>query len=45
MADAHIGQQLLSQLATALPLQQLEIVVVYKQSGPVQAQLRRPLQF
>jgi serine protease AprX len=35
MADAHIGQQLASRLASALPLQQLEIVVVYKQSGPV----------
>lgn len=36
MADAHLGQQLVNRLATALPLQQLEIVVVYKQSGPVQ---------
>ncbi len=35
MADAHIGQQLASRLASALPLQQLEIVVVYKQSSPV----------
>jgi serine protease AprX len=35
MADAHIGSQLLSKLATALPLQQLEVVVVYKQSEPV----------
>lgn len=37
MADARIGQQLANLLASALPLQQLEIVVVYKQSGPVQA--------
>lgn len=36
MADAHLGQQLVNRLATALPLQQLEVVVVYKQSGPVQ---------
>jgi serine protease AprX len=36
MADASIGQELLNRLATALPLQQLEIVVVYKQSSPVQ---------
>ena len=35
MADARIGQQLASRLASALPFQQLEIVVVYKQSGPV----------
>jgi serine protease AprX len=37
LADAHIGQQLVNRLATALPLQQLEIVVTYKQSGPVSA--------
>ena len=36
LADARIGSQLASKLLTALPLQQLEIVVVYKQSGPVQ---------
>ena len=36
VADARIGQELLNRLATALPLQQLEIVVVYKQSGPAQ---------
>lgn len=44
MADARIGQQLLNQLATALPLQQLEIVVVYKQSGPVQTPQLQALQ-
>ncbi len=44
MADAHIGQQLASRLATALPLQQLEIVVVYKQSGPVQTTQVQALQ-
>jgi serine protease AprX len=37
MADARIGSDLASRLASALPLQQLEIVVTYKQSGPVQA--------
>jgi len=36
-ADARIGSALATQLATALPLQQLEIVVTYKQSGPPQA--------
>src|SRR5262245_25980660 len=36
-ADARIGSELASRLAAALPLQQLEIVVTYKQSGPVQA--------
>jgi serine protease AprX len=35
MADARISSQLVSKLATALPFQQLEIVVVYRQSGPV----------
>jgi serine protease AprX len=35
LADARIGSQLASRLLTALPLQQLEIVVVYNQSGPV----------
>ena len=44
MADAHIGQKLASQLAAALPLQQLEIVVVYKQSGPVQTTQVQALQ-
>ena len=44
MADAHIGQQLLNRLATALPLQKLEIVVVYKQSGPVQTAQVQALQ-
>ena len=44
MADAHIGQQLASRLATALPLQKLEIVVVYKQSGPVQTTQVQALQ-
>lgn len=37
MADARIGSELASRLASALPLQQLEIVVTYKQSGAVQA--------
>jgi serine protease AprX len=37
LADARIGSDLASRLATALPLQQLEIVVTYKQSGPVNA--------
>ncbi len=36
MADARIGSQLAQQLLTALPIQQLQIVVVYRQSGPVQ---------
>jgi serine protease AprX len=44
MADARIGPQLGSRLATALPLQQLEIVVVYKQSGPVQTTQVQALQ-
>ena len=44
MADAHLGQQLINQLAAALPLQQLEIVVVYKQSGPVQTTQVQALQ-
>ena len=44
MADAHIGQPLASRLATALPLQQLEIVVVYKQSSPVQTSQVQVLQ-
>lgn len=44
MADARIGSQLLSRLATALPLQQLEIVVVYKQSEPVRATQIQALQ-
>lgn len=44
MADARIGQRLVNQLASALPLQQLEIVVVYKQSGPVQATQVQALQ-
>jgi serine protease AprX len=44
MADAHIGQQLVHRLATALPFQQLEIVVVYKQSGPVQTTQLQALQ-
>jgi serine protease AprX len=44
MADAHIGQQLASRLGVALPLQQLEIVVVYKQAGPVQATQVQALQ-
>jgi serine protease AprX len=35
LADARIGSQLAQQLLTALPIQQLQIVVVYKQSGPV----------
>ncbi len=36
-AGAHISAELLSKMATALPLQQLEIVVTFKQSGPPQA--------
>ncbi len=36
MADARIGSELAARLASALPLQQLEIVVTYKQAGPVQ---------
>ncbi len=36
-ADARIGGQLAAMLATALPFQQLEIVVTYRQSGPVQS--------
>lgn len=35
VADARIGEGLAARLATALPLQQLEIVVTYKQSEPV----------
>ena len=37
MADARISAELAGKMAAALPLQQLEIVVTYKQSGPVQA--------
>lgn len=37
LADARIGTDLAAQLLNALPLQQLEIVVTYKQSGPLQA--------
>ena len=37
MADARISAELASKMAAALPLQQLEIVVTYKQAGPVQA--------
>lgn len=44
LADAHLGQQLVNRLATALPLQQLEIVVVYKQSSPVQTSQVQALQ-
>ena len=44
MADARIGAQLASKLATALPLQQLEIVIVYKQSGPVRSTQLQALQ-
>ncbi len=44
MADAHISSQLASKLLTALPLQQLEIVVVYKQSGPVRTTQVQALQ-
>ena len=36
-ADARIGPRLAAQMAAALPLQQLEIVVTYRQSGPPQA--------
>jgi serine protease AprX len=34
MADARLSSELVQQLAAALPLQQLQIVVTYKQSGP-----------
>ena len=44
LADARIGSQLASQLLTALPLQKLEIVVVYKQPGPVLATQVQALQ-
>ena len=44
MADASIGQRLVNQLATALPFQKLEIVVVYKQSSPVQTAQVQALQ-
>ena len=35
MADARLSSELVNQLAAALPLQQLQIVVVYKQSDPI----------
>lgn len=44
MADAHLGQKLVNLLATALPLQQLEVVVVFKQPGPVQTSQVQGLQ-
>lgn len=34
VADARLSSELVQQLASALPLQQLQIVVTYKQSGP-----------
>ena len=43
-ADARIGAELLGKLATALPWQQLQIVVVYKQSEPVRATQIQALQ-
>jgi serine protease AprX len=36
-ADARIGPALAAQMASALPLQPLEVVISYRQSGPVQA--------
>lgn len=36
-AAAHIGSDLAAKLLTALPLQQLEVIVTYRQSGPLQA--------
>jgi serine protease AprX len=44
MADALISSQLASKLATALPFQQLQIVVVYKQSEPVRTTQVQALQ-
>lgn len=43
-ADARIGAELLGKLATALPWQQLQIVVVYKQSEPVRTTQIQALQ-
>lgn len=43
-ADARIGESLQRQMNAALPLQQFEIVVSYKQSGPVQAAQLQALQ-
>jgi serine protease AprX len=44
LADAHLSSQLVSQLASALPLQKLQIVVVYKQSEPVRTTQIQALQ-
>lgn len=35
LADAHLDTQLLSRLATAAPTTELEVVVSYRQSGPL----------
>lgn len=35
LADARLSADLVQQLASALPLQQLQVVVVYKQSDPI----------
>ncbi|HVR82617.1 MAG TPA: S8 family serine peptidase [Luteimonas sp.] len=37
LADAHLDPQLVQKLATTLPASELQIVVSYKQSGPVTA--------
>src|SRR5688500_19909441 len=37
LADAHLDPQLVSKLAAAAPVDELQIVVSYEQSGPVTA--------
>jgi serine protease AprX len=44
LADAHLTSDLISKLATTLPFQQLQIVVVYKQSEPVRTTQVQALQ-
>ena len=37
LADAHLDPQLVQKLSSALPTDELQVVVTYKQSGPVTA--------
>jgi hypothetical protein len=41
-AEARIGSDLLAQLSSALPLQQLEIVVTFQQPGPARCRSPAP---